>query len=118
MQEAARYGQDLGAHITREIRKRLQTFYYLTSNAGGKRNAPKSALGQMLKPGRFYTLYLPRFFDRQRQAFFAGLNATSPTAEMTMYLLAWLSTLAVLERFILMYPLVENTLWRWAVRSE
>jgi putative photosynthetic complex assembly protein 2 len=50
--------------------------------------------------------------------FFAGLNATSPTAELTLYLLAWLSTLAVLEHFFLMYPLGEHALWRWAVRSE
>ena len=50
--------------------------------------------------------------------FFAGINAASPTAELTLYLLAWLSTLAVLEHFFLMYPLGEHALWRWAVRPE
>ena len=50
--------------------------------------------------------------------FFGGLNAASPTAELTLYLLAWVSTLAVLEHFFLMYPLGEHALWRWAVRPE
>ncbi len=50
--------------------------------------------------------------------FFAGLNAASPTAELTLYLLAWVSTLAVLEHFFLMYPLGEHALWRWAMRPE
>ncbi len=50
--------------------------------------------------------------------FFAGLNAASPTAALTLYLLAWLSTLAVLEHFFLMVPVGEHALWRWAVRPE
>jgi len=71
--------------------------------------------------GKNSALILPTTFLAALLAatfFFAGLNASSQTAELTLYLLAWLSTLAVLEHFFLMYPLGEHALWRWAVKVD
>ena len=46
--------------------------------------------------------------------FFSGQTASSQPEELSMYLLAWLAALAVLEHCFLMYPMGESALWRWA----
>ena len=46
--------------------------------------------------------------------FFMGQSATDPAAALSLFLIAWLAGLAVLEHVFLMMPMGETALWRWA----
>ena len=46
--------------------------------------------------------------------FFWGQMATDPAAALSLFLIAWLAGLAVLEHVFLMMPMGESALWRWA----
>ena len=46
--------------------------------------------------------------------FFYGQAATEPAMGLSLFLIAWLAALAVLEHCFLMIPMGETALWRWA----
>lgn len=46
--------------------------------------------------------------------FFFGQLATDPATALSLFLIAWLASLAVLEHVFLMMPMGETALWRWA----
>ena len=43
-----------------------------------------------------------------------GQVAVEPATALSLFLIAWLAVLAVLEHFFLMVPMGETALWRWA----
>ena len=43
-----------------------------------------------------------------------GQVAVDPATALSLFLIAWLAVLAVLEHFFLMVPMGETALWRWA----
>ena len=46
--------------------------------------------------------------------FFYGQIAVEPATALSLFLIAWLAVLAVLEHCFLMVPMGETVLWRWA----
>jgi hypothetical protein len=46
--------------------------------------------------------------------FFYGQIAVDPATALSLFLIAWLALLAVLEHCFLMVPMGETALWRWA----
>ena len=46
--------------------------------------------------------------------FFYGQLATDSATALSLFLIAWLASLAVLEHIFLMMPMGETVLWRWA----
>ena len=46
--------------------------------------------------------------------FFYGQIAAEPATALSLFLIAWLAGLAVLEHCFLMVPMGETALWRWA----
>jgi putative photosynthetic complex assembly protein 2 len=76
---------------------------------------------------RYITTYLSEgrnswfsFFSTMLAAFCTyllftwGQMAADPAAALSLFLIAWLASLAVLEHVFLMLPMGETALWRWA----
>ena len=75
---------------------------YITSYLSAGRNSWFSVFSTILAAFCTYLL------------FFLGQMATDPTAALSLFLIAWLASLAVLEHVFLMMPMGETALWRWA----
>ena len=75
---------------------------YITSFLGPDKNNWFTVVSTLLAA---YCTYL---------LFFFGLAATEPAMGLSLFLIAWLAALAVLEHCFLMIPMGETALWRWA----
>ena len=75
---------------------------YITSYLSAGRNSWFSVFSTILAAFCTYLL------------FFWGQMATDPVAALSLFLIAWLASLAVLEHVFLMMPMGETALWRWA----
>ena len=75
---------------------------YITSYLSAGRNSWVSIFSTILAAFCTYIL------------FFWGQMATDPAAALSLFLIAWLAGLAVLEHVFLMMPMGESALWRWA----
>ena len=75
---------------------------YITSFLGPDKNNWFTVVSTLLAA---YCTYL---------LFFFGQAVTEPAMGLSLFLIAWLAALAVLEHCFLMIPMGETALWRWA----